>query len=353
MEEVRAKGLYFVHPLFDGFFAGGLSVLTFVAFWLVERRVAGLDRIAIEWAAVGFWIINWPHFSATLHRLFSHPDHGAQYPVTAYVLPVLVGLGAVGCFASPDLVAGYFIKLFLIWSPYHFSGQSVGIGLLYARRAGIVLPMYFRKAVSAFVFLTFLTASSRAETGREGLNFYGIATPAFGLPFWVPTALGWALAAAALVLVGLLVHWSVTNRRIFPWIVVLPWASQAVWFVTGPSVTAYYLLVPLFHSLQYLPIAWAINLKSRMDRRKITPSPRYAWSETARWYGMNVAGGAVLFLGLPKLVTQFGVPATLATGVLIAAVQIHHFFVDGVIWKLRDPSVGSPLAMTFAEVSGR
>lgn len=352
MEEMKARSVYFVHPLFDAFFAGGFSILAFGAFALLKGRVA-LDDAAIRWSAACFWIINWPHFSATLHRLFSHPEHGKQYPVTAFVLPVVVVLGVLASFASTDLVAGLFVKLFLIWSPYHFSGQSVGIGLLYARRAGIVLPDYFRKTVSVFVFLTFLAATARSETGREGLVFYGISTPGFGLPDWVPLLLGWCLAAAAIAVVGLLVNWSVRERRVFPWIVVLPWATQATWFVFGPSVSAYYVLVPLFHSLQYLPIAWAIQLKSRMDREKIAPSLRYAWSETARWYGWNVLGGAALFWGLPAAVTQAGIPAGLATGILIAAVQIHHFFVDGVIWKLRDPNVGSPLNMTLAEVTGR
>jgi hypothetical protein len=33
----------------------------------------------------------------------------------------------------------------------------------------------------------------------------------------------------------------------------------------------------------------------------------------------------------------------LATGVIFVAIQIHHFFVDGVIWKLKRSTVASPL----------
>jgi hypothetical protein len=39
-------------------------------------------------------------------------------------------------------------------------------------------------------------------------------------------------------------------------------------------------------------------------------------------------------------------------GILAAAVNIHHFFVDGVIWKLRDTATSSALMMNIAELAG-
>ena len=42
---------------------------------------------------------------------------------------------------------------------------------------------------------------------------------------------------------------------------------------------------------------------------------------------------------------SFGIPLDLSVAVIIAGVQIHHFFVDGVIWKLRNPRVANPLTV--------
>jgi hypothetical protein len=39
-------------------------------------------------------------------------------------------------------------------------------------------------------------------------------------------------------------------------------------------------------------------------------------------------------------------------GILAAAVNIHHFFVDGVIWKLRYAATSSALMMNIAELAG-
>jgi hypothetical protein len=40
----------------------------------------------------------------------------------------------------------------------------------------------------------------------------------------------------------------------------------------------------------------------------------------------------------------------LALGVTAAGVQIHHFFVDGVIWKLKRKTVASPLMVNISEL---
>src|SRR5262249_30731520 len=96
--------------------------------------------------------------------------------------------------------------------------------------------------------------------------------------------------------------------------------------------------VPAFHALQYLLIAWVMELKENRTGRTVGQI-------TMAWSIVNFLGGVALFWALPKACSSFGVPLVLATAVLIAGVQIHHFFVDGVIWKLRNPRVANPLTV--------
>jgi hypothetical protein len=112
-------------------------------------------------------------------------------------------------------------------------------------------------------------------------------------------------------------------------------------------------MVPFFHSLQYLLIAWNVQLKEGLAERKQDPSVRYVWSESARWMAINIAGGYVLFWGLPHLGAHFGKPMVFSTAVMLAAIQVHHFFVDGVIWRLRNPAARSPLSSSLRAVAGR
>ena len=48
-----------------------------------------------------------------------------------------------------------------------------------------------------------------------------------------------------------------------------------------------------------------------------------------------------------------GFPWVTSFGVVWAAVNIHHFFVDGVIWKLREPATAAALTTSLSELRSR
>jgi hypothetical protein len=338
---------YFVSRPFDFLFVGGLSIATCLAFALTLGRAP--SDAANRGAQLLMWVVNWPHFSATLYRLFRRRDSAGQYPLTAYGIPWLVTAGAFASLAWPAVAAPWFVKLFLIWSPYHFSGQSVGVSLVYARRAGVPITGWPRRALTAFIFGTYATATLAAETSVAGGSYYGVPYPGLGVPAWVPTLATVVMYAGAAAFVCHAVAWSVRERRLFPGMVFLPGLAQYVWFISGSGIPAFYVFVPLFHSLQYLPIAWAVQMGERVAETGGRADHAFLTRETAWWMAANLAGGAGLFWVIPRTVAAFGVSDSLANGVAIAAVQIHHFFVDGVIWKLRQPHVRNPLVVNVLD----
>ncbi|MCC6954572.1 MAG: hypothetical protein IT290_10680, partial [Deltaproteobacteria bacterium] len=106
---------------------------------------------------------------------------------------------------------------------------------------------------------------------------------------------------------------------------------------------------PFFHSIQYLLVAWSMQLVERAEREKQLGNPAFFWTESARWFGLNIVIGALLFAALPELVARAGNPTELSMGIVLAAVQLHHFFVDGVIWKLRRATVSQPLMVNLLD----
>jgi len=343
--------LYFINGPADWLMIGGLSILMFAAMGLIQGGYA--DRAGWLMSVAAFsWLCNWPHFAATNYRLYHSKENIRQYPVTALIIPVAIMGLMVSSFASPQGIAPYFVKLFLIWSPYHYSGQSVGISLLYARRAGISLGGWERKSLAAFIFGTFILQTARGEVAGTDRAFFGVSYPTFGLPQYVATVSEFLMWAGGAAFLAYAVYWSVKNRRMMPPIILLPAATQFVWFVLGWRVPSYYNFVPFFHGLQYLMIAWAMQLKEKMDENEIAPSRRFVLSETLRW-GLGIfVGGVILFKFLPEGVGAMGYEMSLAEPLVISAVQIHHFFVDGVIWKLKNPKVGSPLMVDIEQLAG-
>ena len=80
------------------------------------------------------------------------------------------------------------------------------------------------------------------------------------------------------------------------------------------------------------------------DRRGTPSTPWFVALRSLRWYALNLVGGACLFWVTPRLVAMLGgIDLRFASAVIFTAFQAQHFFVDGVIWKLRSRSVGSPL----------
>jgi hypothetical protein len=346
----RGTERYFVNAPIDALLIGGASILLYAIFRL-RPSLASSPSVA-SLAATLVWACNYPHFASTNYRLYHSRSSIAQYPMTSYVTPLVMVAAVIGCYLSPNAVAPLFIKLYLLWSPYHFSGQTLGITMVYARRAGFVIDGWLRRSMTAFIFLTFAVQNAWAEVGRHINPFYGITYPTLGVPVWLPqtlTKLMWVSLAAT---IGLLM-WKIANGgpRV-PLIVLLPAFTQYIWFVATPAGQFSY-MVPFFHSLQYLLIAWNVQLKEGLAERKRDPSVRYVWSESTRWMAINVVGGYALFWGLPHLGGHFGKPLAFSTAVMLAAVQVHHFFVDGVIWRLRNPSARSPLSSSLRAVSGR
>lgn len=346
------RRLYFVSGPVDYLLIGVLSIVTFVLLriFYTGDRTNAVITLALQFA----WIVNWPHFAATSYRLYHSKANVDQYPMTALAIPWVILAGVLGCFAFPKVLAPYFVKLVAIWSPYHFSGQTLGICLLYSRRAGLKFEKAERFALSAFIYGTFIAQTIRTETGRQMFDDSGIAYPSIGLPDWANTAANAWMILMGAVLVLLVARWCWRRKKAMPPIVLLPAATQFVWFVPGSNWQSFAEFVPFFHSLQYLVIAWSMQLREKLDLSpRLKPSPRYVLTESGRWWAINFVVGACLFFFIPRLIARvFGLSEAFSTGIIVGGVQLHHFFIDGVIWKLKRKTVSSPLMGTLSDLTG-
>lgn len=349
MAEPRTQPLYFVHPMVDLLMMGGLSIAALGLFAVYDWPRESLYRLSFALLL----LCNYPHFAATSYRLYGSAESRAQYPYTAYGAPLLVAGGMTASLLSPELVAPAFVKLFLLWSPFHFSAQTIGLTVLYARRAGIALDGWPRRFLTLWVFGSFVAAQALGESGRTFQTFYGVHYPLLGLPLWLAELCRSAMYAAMLCFLAWAVWWSVRERRLLPWILLVPAVAQLCWFILGASFAGYREFVPFFHSLQYLLVAWVLQLRLRADAAVAGSERMSIGRETFKWFGFALVAGYFLFEGAPRILSHWtGLDVGLALAVFVAGVQLHHFFVDGVIWKLRDPRVRSPLLADLGSIAG-
>jgi hypothetical protein len=120
--------------------------------------------------------------------------------------------------------------------------------------------------------------------------------------------------------------------------VVVPFVALYVWWLPQTRQSEFYfLLTPLFHSLQYLAFVY------KMEDSRLRRTPHRELRATLLVVGTVVAGW-LAFEFLPNTIdTQLGTFNAWHMFFFFTAamlfINIHHYFLDNVLWRLRDPQV--------------
>ena len=118
----------------------------------------------------------------------------------------------------------------------------------------------------------------------------------------------------------------------------VPFVALYVWWLPQTrQYEFYFLLVPLFHSLQYLAFAY------KMEDARLRDTPHRQLRATVIVVGIVGAGWAAFEL-LPNVMdTRLGTFDAWGMFFFFTAamlfINIHHYFIDNVIWRFKDPEV--------------
>jgi hypothetical protein len=163
--------------------------------------------------------------------------------------------------------------------------------------------------------------------------------------FYLITARVWLALSMASVLY-FVVYRNYLRHKAWPsWNVAVAWVAFHIWWIPMLRQQEYYLLlVPFFHSLQYLPFALKMEKAGKPSRSRLR--------QTLFLFGV-VAIGVVMFELVPEaldhsLNTEINEVPWFFTIAFIVFINIHHFFIDSVIWRLRQTDVQKGLFNTTA-----
>ena len=285
-------------------------------------------------------IFNYPHFMATIYRAYHTREDFEKYKLFTLHLTLLIVLTGILLHASYRLLPWVF-TLYICWSPWHYTGQNFGLMMMFARRGGAEVTRGERRWLRAAFVASYLMLLASFETG--GSNDPLILS--LGLPgkFTLPLrlALGAAFAIFSFIAFLPLVRSCGLKAMAAPITLV---ATQFLWFVLPTLLelrAAYQVpqtryssgILAVLHSAQYL---W---ITSYYQRREASSAGRPEW-RMAAYFLTLIAGGIALFIPGPWLVSYiFHYDFTTSFLIFTALVNIHHFLLDGALWKLRDSRV--------------
>jgi hypothetical protein len=343
---------------------GGGTLVLFPLAWLLRRS---LGRDASEGAVdfVAFYaatVINNPHFAVTyllfykgarkraFGRVFS-PLQRARYVVAGFLVPLGLLLWASRALATGSARSlGLMIQLMFFLVGWHYVKQGFGILTVLSARRGFRFGPLERRVVLAHCFAGWAYAwASPADPGKEvyekGVIYTSLAHPP-GLE--LVTGIAFGLSALALIAV-LARRWRVERR--LPPLAPLTGFLVTIWLWTVYSSLDPLMMyvIPALHSVQYLYVVWLLK---RNEAREAEGPPAFG-RPTALRLGVlalsAIALGWVLFRGVPELLdgtlVLSSTPGDRAAGLgetpyfaaIFVFVNIHHYFMDHVIWRRENP----------------
>jgi tetratricopeptide (TPR) repeat protein len=307
--------------------------------------------------AIAFYVMavifNYPHFMATIYRAYHTRAQFEKYKIVTLHVTLLVLLTGVVMHASPRFFPWIF-TLYIFWSPWHYTGQNFGLTMMFLRRSGAEIQPGERRWLRAAFIASYLMLLSSFNTGASNDPLI----LSLGLPakFTWPAraALGGAFAVFTFLGLQRLVREKGVRAMAAPLTLA---ATQFLWFVLPTLIemrshadipqTRYSSgILAVLHSTQYL---W---ITSYYQRREARADGITTWKMGA-YFVTLVAGGIALFIPGPWLVSVlFHFDFSTSFLIFLSLVNIHHFILDGALWKLRDARVSSMLVDRGAQTAG-
>jgi len=297
-------------------------------------------------------LFNYPHYMATIYRAYHTREDFQKYRVFTIHLTGLLLATLALTHGFPRLLPWLF-TIYLTWSPWHYMGQNFGLTMMFARRNGAQPAPRHRN----LLYLAFLASYAMVFLSIHARPSSDIYVLSLGLPIAAGRALRLALAPVFLVAGAMAFRgMAATVKQSYKWRPLWPamvlFSTEFLWFVLPTLLEAEYgFQIPqqryadgvlaVMHSAQYL---WITSYYARQEAR----AGQASWNWRA-YFGVLVAGGIALFIPGPWLVSRLaGLDFTASVLAFAALVNIHHFILDGAIWKLRDVRVGALLGTAGA-----
>jgi len=301
-----------------------------------------------------------PHYGATLLRVYGTREDRHRYRLFALWGAVVVyGVYFLGL--NVPTVGSWMLTVYMTWSPWHYSGQNFGVAMTFLRRAGARVDGLPRRLLYASYTLSFVVVALAihgaygrpADYAIPGRSFGAFSFHALGLPTWVtsygvPLALIGTFGCAAAAM--WMLRGQLTPRQWIPPVMIL--TLQSIWFtipfglghfgiVTGlPFIDLatrdlLFTYIALGHATQYL---WITSYFARRSR---------GWTGYGTYWLKAIAFGQIALL-VPTLLAVKTPLAGISydsgvAALLITALNLHHFILDGAIWKLRSGKIASIL----------
>jgi hypothetical protein len=339
----RPRSASILSPVVDFLCVGGLSIIV-----LLPLLLSGSSDLVLIGAGAQAWlatVINMPHFMASYRLVYRSRETIMRHKWASIYVPAILTVYIIIAVWQAQSSTVFVVILVSIASAYlawHYTGQVWGMMASYAYLGGQAFERNERllirtglRILLAWHVTWFLYTQLRDPTRVR--------------PLYVIISAG-TLVAFVLGLIGLLKMRRRTGK-LPPARALVAWLAIFVWYAVMARDPKAIFWIQIAHALQYLAFPIRVELN-----RTLAGSVRSAARVGAHmaFYGAALIVVSILVAqvvpgrAMDAVANVFGEePGRVTPVLLLMFINIHHYFTDGVIWKISNPEVRREL---FAHV---
>lgn len=337
---------------------GGATIILLPFAWLLRRWV-GLDDAELAAGALTFYaayVVNDPHFSVTYllfyrdarRRAFSTAIPRAQrvrWILSGVVVPIALAAWALFAITTRSAgTLGWMVQLMYLLVGWHYAKQGFGVLTVLSARRGVTITPLERRAVLFHCYAGWAFAWANPSTPARELEEKGVVYMGLAHPRALEIATGAVLAVSVVAFAVVIAVRYRRDRTTMPLgplgcLLVTVWS----WTIFSSLDPVLRYLIPALHSVQYLYFVWLLR---RNEARASEGPPTFGRPAAVRvgFLAVTAIGLAwVLFHGLPgyldgiffasKSSRETALGETPFFAAMFVFVNIHHYFMDTVIWR--------------------
>jgi hypothetical protein len=332
-----------VNPVVDYLFVGGaITVPIFIATYFFPALTPASDSITLR----TFLVFNAAHFAASTVRLYTKPGAQKEFPILSHIFP-FVCLAVVGLALWSPVIGRNVTALYFTWSPYHYAMQTYGLAVMYAMKSGAKLESRDKTQMWLVCLLPFLFAVLTSPDG--GVSWFVSRQWLATMPVLMFLYRGLvAVVTVATILLPLSLFWQLhrLRKKNIPVMTLVLQLTNAMWWLGTTYLNAWF-WTAMLHSIQYLIVVVDRHVSDQMARTDRRGSLHRPIVYAAGFYGVSLVLGVLLFFVTPLMYIPFGFTPTQAFTMMTWVINLHHFIVDGFIWRTRPAAKKPALTRPF------
>jgi hypothetical protein len=353
-----ARGLF--GPWADVLLLGGGSMIAMLILGVLQLHGAGIVKLAAVMMLLANFV-NHPHFAFSYQMFYgswSDVSNGTmprdlrrRWWIAGFIAPTVLGacllIGAFVCVHGSSFLLSLSLTAMGLLVGWHYVKQGFGMAMVDAALKKRYWPAETRKALLYNAYACWGAAWVLGNSGSLLQQFWGV----FGINYLIPPQVTAVLCGIAVITT----LWCVlaVYRCLGQWGAQglgwkqLPIAGLVAYFITVyvwmgliGRQPGFALVIPFFHSLQYITV---------VSRYKFNEAhvQQYSTKRLVQFVVLGTVMGAAGFWLLPGLADYLrtGTIPAAGQGVALAIacawifINVHHYFIDNVLWRQGNPKV--------------